>query len=232
MAGLVFAIVATVAGTSVLAIQKRTEPPATRAPRSDDRTAMPWRVLVPLTACALAMGALLGGAEVATVALAGRLGSSSLSGLMLAVWAAGSLVAGIITGAMRPRAGYAVRVRWGLLALGLSMLPLLFVDGFLAFGVFLFVSGFAISPTLIAACALLEQAVPPGRITEGGTIFTTGLGGGLAPGAALVGTVVDHAGAAAGFWVPAAAGLLGAAVAVALPSVRRDDQAPVRQPAA
>ena len=118
-----------------------------------------------------------------------------------------------------------------MLALGLSLLPLQFVDGFLTFGAFLFVSGFAISPTLIAACALLEQAVPPGRITEGGTIFTTGLGGGLAPGAALVGIVVDHSGAAAGFWVPAAAGLLGALVAVALPSVRSEQQPQLKQPA-
>ncbi len=192
---------------------------------------MPWRVLVPLTACALAMGALLGGVEVATVALAEKLGSSSWSGLMLAIWSVGSLLSGIITGAIRPKAGNAARFRWGLLALGLSLLPLQFVDGFLTFGAFLFVSGFAISPTLIAACALLEQAVPPGRITEGGTIFTTGLGGGLAPGAALVGIVVDHSGAAAGFWVPAAAGLLGALVAVALPSVRSEQQPPLKQPA-
>ncbi len=220
LAGLVFAIIATVVGTSALVAQKQTEPPATRAGRGDDRAAMPWRVLVPLTACALAMGALLGGVEVATVAVAEKLGSASLSGLMLAIWAAGSLVSGIITGAIRPKAGNATRFRWGLLVLGLSMLPLPFVDGFLMFGVLLFVSGFAISPTLIAACALLEQAIPPGRITEGGTIFTTGLGGGLAPGAALVGVLVDHSGAAAGFWVPAAAGLLGATVALALPSAR------------
>jgi MFS family permease len=230
MAGLVVAVVASVGGTAVLVTQGRTEPPATPHGRAEDRAAMPWGVLVPLTASAFAMGALLGGVEVSTVALAEQLGSSSLAGLMLAIWAVGSLVSGIITGARPPRADNATRFRWGLLALGLSMLPMPFVDGFLMFGVFLFVSGFAIAPTLIAACALLEQAVPSGRITEGSTIFTTGLGGGLAPGAALVGMVVDRSGATTSFWVPAAAGLLGAAVAVALPSMRQDGSR-LRQPA-
>ena len=71
------------------------------------------------------------------------------------------------------------------------MLPLPFVDGFVPLGVFLFLSGFAISPTLIAAFAWIEETVPAGRLTEGITLFTTGLAAGLAPGAALVGLVVD-----------------------------------------
>jgi hypothetical protein len=53
--------------------------------------------------------------------------------------------------------------------------------------------------------------VPPGRLTEGITLFTTGLGAGLAPGAALVGVVADRSGASSAFWVTVAAGLLGAA---------------------
>ena len=65
---------------------------------------MPWRVLAPLIACAFAMGALLGGAEVATVALSEELGATSLAGLMLAVWAVGSLVSGVIVGAVHSRA--------------------------------------------------------------------------------------------------------------------------------
>ena len=45
-------------------------------------------------------------------------------------------------------------------------------------------------------------------------LFTTGLAAGLAPGAALVGLVVDSFGASASYWVTAAAGLLGAGLAV------------------
>ena len=116
-----------------------------------------------------------------------------------------------------------------MLALGLSMLPLPFVDGFVTLAAFLFVSGFALSPTLIAGCAMFGQAVPADRITEGITIFSTGLGAGLAPGAVLVGLVVDRSGASASFWVPAAAGLLGTAVALPL-SRRKGSDGSVRQP--
>ena len=39
----------------------------------------------------------------------------------------------------------------------------------------LFVGGFAIAPTMIATMSLTEQAVPPGRLTEGMAIMHTGL---------------------------------------------------------
>ena len=230
LAGLVFAVAASVSGTAVLVAQKQTEPSVARAQSGDERAPMPWRFLVPLITCAATMGALLGGAEVATVARADELGATSLSGLMLACWAVGSLVSGIIAGAVHPRAGNDARFRWGMLALGLSMLPLQFVDGFVMLAVFLFFSGFAISPTLIAGCALLQQALPAGRITEGITLFATGLGAGLAPGAMLAGFVVDRWGASSSFWVPAAAGLLGAAVALA--SSRRSNPRSLRPNAA
>jgi predicted MFS family arabinose efflux permease len=94
-------------------------------------------------------------------------------------------------------------------------------------GACLFVSGCAISPTLVAAFARIEEAVPDSRMTEGITIFTTGLGAGLAPGAGLTGWAVDAGGYAAGFWVPALAGLCGAAVA---PLTIRDQGRPTTAP--
>jgi predicted MFS family arabinose efflux permease len=213
LAGLATAVLAAVAGTAVLVGQRRTEPPPSGATRRHASGAIPWPVLAPLIACAFAMGALLGGAEVATVAFSDELGAKPLSGLMLALWALGSLLSGVITGALRQKASNATRFRWGMLALGLLMLPLPFVDGFVPLGVFLFLSGFAISPTLIASFAWIEETVPAGRLTEGITLFTTGLGAGLAPGAALVGLVVDTSGASASYWVTVVAGLLGAALA-------------------
>jgi predicted MFS family arabinose efflux permease len=82
-----------------------------------------------------------------------------------------------------------------------------------ALGLFLFLSGFSISPTLIASLAWIEESVPASRLTEGITLFTTGLGAGLAPGATLVGIVVDASGASQSYWVCAVAGLVGAGLA-------------------
>ena len=46
------------------------------------------------------MGVLFGGAEVATVAFADEHGAKALSGPLLAVWALGSLLSGVVTGAV------------------------------------------------------------------------------------------------------------------------------------
>jgi predicted MFS family arabinose efflux permease len=150
---------------------------------------------------------------VATVAFAEELGRTSLAGLLLAIWAAGSLIAGLATGAVHLEVPQAVRFRWGLLTLALLMLPLPFLGSLLPMAVFLFLAGFAISPTLIASVAWVQETVPATRITEGIAIVTTGLAAGIAPGAAVVGVVVDAYGASASYWVPAVAGLAGAAVA-------------------
>ena len=218
LAGLATAVLATLSGTTVLVLQRRTEP-AVRTRSTGAAGVMPWRVLAPLAVCAFAMGVLLGGAEVATVAFADEQGATAVSGLLLAVWALGSLLAGVATGAVTMAASNATRFRWGMLALGLLMVPLPFCSGFVPVGVFLFLSGFAVSPTLIASFAWIEEIVPPGRITEGITLFTTGLAAGLAPGAALVGVVVDAAGASTSYWVTAVAGLVGAGVAFVTASV-------------
>lgn len=215
LAGLGAALVAGVGGTAALVMQRRTEPPPVLAGPVRDVGPMGWAVLGPLTACAFALGILFGGAEVATVAFSEELGAKSVSGVLLAIWALGSLLSGLATGALELKAPNATRFRWGLLTLALLMTPLPFVEGFLLLGVMLFLAGFAISPTLIASVAWIEETVPAGRITEGITVVTTGLAAGVAPGAAVVGVVIDRAGASAAYWVPAVAGLVGAAIAFA-----------------
>jgi MFS family permease len=215
LAGLTCAAVAATLGTAVLVSQRSTEPAPSGRTRHHAAEPLPWRMLAPLAGCAVALGVLLGGAEVATVAYSDELGHKALSGLALGIWALGSLLSGVVTGALDIRASHATRFRWSMLCLALLMVPLPFVDGFVLLAVFLFLSGFAISPTLIASFAWIEETVPSGRLTEGITLFTTGLGIGLAPGAALVGMVVDASGASASFWVTVAAGAVGAALAFA-----------------
>jgi MFS family permease len=216
LAGLVTASAAAAVGTAVFVSQRRTEPPP--AGRAAERRAgsMHWEMLGPLVLCGFAMGILLGGAEVATVAFSQEQGDKPLAGVMLAIWALGSLLAGVVTGALRIHMSNARRFRWGLLALATLMVPLPFVDGFALLALFLFLAGFAISPTLIASFAWIEELVPAGRLTEGMTIFITGLSAGLAPGAAVVGRVVDASGASASFWVTVVAGFGGAALAFAV----------------
>jgi predicted MFS family arabinose efflux permease len=162
----------------------------------------------PLLVGAVMLGVLFGGNEVAVVAFCDEAGNRALAGVMLAIWALGSLLSGLVVGTIKFRRTPATRYRAGLFALAVVMMPLPFVPNVVVLGGVLFVAGFAISPTLIAAVSWIEAIVPAARLNEGMTIFTTGLVLGVAPGAALVGAVVDAAGASGGFLVPVAAGFL------------------------
>ena len=213
LAGLGTAVAAGLVGTLALAAQRSTEPPAHRGTgRHGPRATMGWAVLGPLVVVGVMLGAVFGGVEVAAVAFAEELGSTAASGPLLAALAVGSGLAGFVSGTVRWRSSNGTRFRIGTLALALASLPLPLVGGFGLMAAGLFLVGVAVSPILIASVGWIEETVPPRRLTEGISIVTTGLYVGLAPGAALVGAVVDRAGASASFWVPVGAAVLGALV--------------------
>ncbi len=178
---------------------------------------MPWRTVVPLAVAAAALGTLFGAVEVATVAFAGEQGSEAYAGPLLALYALGSLAAGVATGAVAWREGPTGRVRWGAAAMAAAMFPLSFIDHLVPMGLLLLLAGCAIAPTLIAALSLTEQTVPRGRLTEGMAIMHTGLVAGVAPGATLSGLVIDGHGASAAYLVALGAGVVAAVAAQTLP---------------
>lgn len=218
VAGIVIAVVACVAGTLAFSSQTGTAPsPQPRAASTGPRPAMPWRSVIPLAVVSAALGVLFGAAEVTTVAFAEEHHHKSVAGVLLAVWAAGSLTAGVVTGAIHWRRGPDVRVRWGSFAMASVMVPLSFVTSLPVMGLVLFFAGFAIAPTMIASMSLTEAVVPSGRLTEGMAIMQTGLVAGVAPGATLSGLVVDHQGASSAYLVSVVAGLVAALAAQAIP---------------
>jgi MFS family permease len=228
VAGLATAVVAGLLGTLALAAQRRTEPPAGRDQTRSSRDPLPWRTLVPLLTVQLALGCLFGAAEVVTVAFAEEQGGQAYAGPLLAVWALGSLLAGLVTGAVTWRRGPDVRVRVGAVAMCAAMAPLALIGSVPLMGAALLLGGCAIAPTLIAATSLTEQTVPPGRLTEGMALLHTGIVAGVAPGATAAGFVVDHAGSSAAYLVPLGAGALAAVAAQLLP--RRDVPSPTSAP--
>lgn len=213
VAGLSAALVTGLLGTFAFAAQRRTEPPAGRTRASAVRAAMPWRLVLPLALVCLTLGALFGAAEVTTVAFAEEAGMRWVAGWLLAAWSFGSLVAGLVTGAIAWRTGPEVRLRWGSAAMALAMAPLMFIGSVPLMAVVLLVGGLAIAPTLIGAMTMVEQGVPSSRLTEGMAILHTGIVAGVAPGASIAGFVVDHRGASAAYSVALVGGLLGALLA-------------------
>lgn len=223
LAGLTTAVVAGLAGTLALAAQRRTQPPAN--PRQRDpavRARIPWAVMAPLTGVGTALGVLFGSAEVATVALSEELGHKAWSGPLLALWAFGSLLSGLVSGAMIWQSMTTTRIRVGTVALTLLMAPLVLVHSFGLLAPMLFLAGFAISPTLIATMSLVERVLPKSRLTEGMSLLQTGLAAGVAAGAPLAGVVIDHVGASESYAVTIVGGLLAAIAAL---FITREDRA-------
>ena len=213
-AGLVAAIVFGLVGTLIFCALRGTEPPPHPGHTDGVKVAMPWRRLLPVALISFAMGGLFGSTEVVTVAFADSLGDKAIAGVLLALWALGSLVAGVITGAVAWRSPPATRMRLGVVALTVLMAPTPLIGSSVAMGVLLFLAGFAIAPTLIAAVSFIEQTVPASRLTEGIAMLHTTMAAGIAPGAAIAGVVVDAHGPHAAYLVPLGSGLLGVLAAI------------------
>ena len=213
VAGLGAAILAGTCGTLFFAAQRSTAP--VPAPRTQGRRSDRLRisVMAPLCVVGLALGTLFGAAEVSTVAFASSRGHQGDAGLLLALWASGSLIAGVVTGMMTWRVGPATRLRGGAVAMFVAMVPLSLIGSLWVMGAWLFVAGFAIAPTMIAVLSFVEKTVPSERLTEGMAIVETALGAGVAPGAAIAGHVIDSHGPSAAYLVALVAGLVAAVAA-------------------
>ncbi|MGQ5639181.1 MULTISPECIES: MFS transporter [unclassified Streptomyces] len=200
------------AGVFWLTAQRATEPePHPREP-SGGGTALRSAGLQVLVATFAATGAIFGSVDVVTVAFADERGHKSAASLVLALYAAGSCVAGAVFGLLR-LAGAPER-RWllGVAAMAVSMIPLLLVGNLPLLAVALFVAGLSIAPTMITTMSLIEEHVPRAQLTEGMTWVSTGLAVGVALGSSVAGSVIDAAGARAGYGVPAVSGAVAVAV--------------------
>jgi hypothetical protein len=234
--GLVAAAVLGLAGTLALAAQRSTQPPANAGTGATEhpevgaaghRPAVSLRLLVPVILACAALGSLFGGMEVVIVAFATEAGILRYAGLLATAWAGGSLVAGIVTGTIAWRASPARRFRIAALALAASIVPLTVVDRPWLVAALLVLSGLAIAPTLIASVAVAQASVPAGRLTEALGWTQLGLYAGVGAGAAVLGRVIDQAGARGGFLGVAVAGGL---LVVAALTVRTRDKVVVPPP--
>ncbi|MER8102149.1 MFS transporter [Kitasatospora sp. NPDC094016] len=221
-AGVLLAGVFLAVGVLLFAGQRATEPPVHPGARHVGGSVILNRGLQVLILTFVATGAIFGSVEVVTVAYSETQGHKSLASVILALWALGSCLAGVVFGTLKLTGSMAGRFFAGVLFMALSMAPLLLVaesvhgvGGLIAVGGALLIAGIAISPTLITAMALVERLVPAAQLTEGMTWTTTGLALGVAVGSSAGGWVVDAAGSAAGYWVPLTAGVFGVVTALA-----------------
>ncbi|MEU8772336.1 MFS transporter [Streptomyces sp. NPDC048606] len=215
-AGPLIAAVCLMVGVWLLTAQRSTEPaPHPRVEGGDRTSALRSPGLQVLTATFVATGAIFGSIDVSTLAFAEEQGSKSSASFILAIWAAGSCIAGIVFGLLHLKGRAEPRWVLGICAMAVSMIPLLLAGNLPFLAVALFVSGLAIAPTMITTMALIEAHVPRAKLTEGMTWISTGLAVGVALGSSVTGLVIDAAGASRGYVVSLSAGAAAAAVAFA-----------------
>ncbi|MBI1757641.1 MAG: MFS transporter [Actinobacteria bacterium] len=218
-AGLLAAAAIGVVGGCLLLPQRASEPPRSTARSRSAGPAIRHPVVRGVALVSFGLGGIFGSVEVAVVAIVTERGQAGLAGLVLAAFATGSMVAGLVHGALRPATRVARRLVWTTAGLTVALGTLQPLPNTAALAVVIFVAGLAVAPSLISSVTLIGSTVPEGARTEAMSWLSTGIGFGLAAGATVVGRVIDEYGARPAFWVPVVAG--GFAVAAAAFTARR-----------
>lgn len=206
-------------GSLLLAAMSRTAPPPTGRPTAHETRRAVIRepgMLVAFIA-AIGLGEVFGSYEVAVVAFTSDAGQPAASGLVLALWAFGSLVGGLWFGARHWRVHLPTQALVCLLILTAVLLPVPFIRSVPVLAIATAIGGAAVAPALISGFSLAERLVPRARLTEGLTWATSGLALGVSAGAALGGAVIDGLGTAWAFALP----IVGAGVAALTIAWRR-----------
>ena len=167
-------------------------------------------LLVPVALMGLAIGA----TEVGIPSLALHAGSKGDTGLLLAVWSAGSMIGGLLYGAHTWRLPLAERYRRLLMLAVVCAVPLTLAHT-VGFGLVgsLF-TGLTIAPVFSCQYALIGRAVADGSETEAFTWVSSALVAGLAAGSAIGGAVIGSFGVSAPFVISCVALAAAAATSV------------------
>lgn len=193
--GVVTAFTLATVGSLLFAAQHRTEPPPGGHESRKGPSAMRTNGLRVLFVVGAAVGAILGTLEIALVAFADEVGAMSLSGVLIAGLAVGSMASGIGWGAVHWHQPLRHRLAIVLVLLTVLTLPLLLIRDIWLMIPFVVLAGVAVSPSLISSFTLAEVLVPRAAVTEAFTWIGTALGLGVAVGASVAGKIVDVAGA-------------------------------------
>ena len=185
-------------GTVALCLQRSTQPkptPAAAHGRARGLGAFGVPVVRVLLLVFIGTGTLFGSVEVITVAFAQEHGHESAAGILLAVYALGSMLAGIGFGAIHTATPLPKKLLVLLAAMAVTAALLPLAGNLWVLAGLLLLAGFTIAPTLITAFALVEALVPAALLTEGLAVENTGLALGVTLGSSIGGPLVDDLGA-------------------------------------
>jgi predicted MFS family arabinose efflux permease len=195
-AGGIVLLLATTAFAAQPASRNWRPAPAGRRSRGGALRAPAMRTLVIVL---IAVGVLLGADEVAVVAAAKTLDSTTAAAPLLALWGVGSFAGGLLAarlgGGARSATGLAL-VLGALTAGNLALIPA--AGSVVALGGVLLLAGGAVAPTEATIYAMVDHATPAATMTEAFAWLATAMAVGGAVGAASAGLLVNGGGPTAG----------------------------------
>jgi MFS family permease len=211
-AALVVCVVLVLLGTGWLVPQRRTEPKPHGTSRRTGRMAVLQPGMPLLFLAFVFVGGIFGSFEVVTVAFAQEEQATSATGVLLAIYAFGSLLAGFTYGALPPPAFHGRRMTAMLTMMAVVTLGFPLAPTVVALAPVAFLAGLSVSPVLIAGTALVERIVPSTQLTEGITWTSTGMALGLALATPVSGVIIDAHGAHVAYLVTAGCAVAACAV--------------------
>ena len=211
-AALVTCVVLVIVGAGLLYPQRRTEPPAHGRTKRVGRLTVLQPGMPFLFLAFLFVGGIFGSFEVVTVAFAQEQDATSLTGVLLATYAFGSLLAGFTYGAMRSPRFHGQRMTLMLTVMAVVTVGFPLAPNVAVLAPVAFLAGLSVSPVLISGTALVERIVPAAELTEGITWTSTGMALGLALAVPASGIIIDSRGAHTAYLLTAGCAIAACAV--------------------
>lgn len=214
-AGILMAALLLAIGVYIFVSQKTTEPPVIRSSGPKGPSVLTLKSVQILVLALIALGTIVGTIDVIAVAFAKAQGQPAAASLVLSAYALSSCIAGLVFGTLKLKTPLPKLFLWAALATAITAVPFFFASNIWFLVLVVFIAGVFFSPTMIIAMGLVQKIVPEAKLTEGLTWMVTGLGIGVAMGAAIAGSVIDFAGVTPAFGITLGAGLVVLLVAYA-----------------
>ena len=219
--GVVVCLTGLVIGMTILLAQRGTEPAPRGGTGGESLGLKLPGAVVAVAFVSFGIGAMFGAFDISVVAFADESGQKTLSGLIIGVISAGSLLGGLVYGSRHWRTPLWKRLVIGAAALAIGFGSLALAPNVLLLSVLGFIAGTTIAPTITNADTVVQRVVRRDQITEGMAWLRIGLGIGVSIGAWLAGSLIESSGARAGLGASAAGGFLALALALAFAGVVR-----------
>lgn len=191
-AGLIVAIVFILAGAYGFFSQTSSEPPVNISVSHErQRTVITYPVVIVLALTYIGAGAMFGATDVTVVAFTEARGIPAMSGILLGIFAFGSLIAALVYGARSWSMPLWKLFGIGIVALAIGSSTFLFASNVWLLALAMVITGLTIAPTMTNVNMLIARAVPSSQLTEGLTWMSTAMNIGVSVGSMLGGVIVD-----------------------------------------